>query len=199
MDYFEEQVNNLRGLVEIFLRTTGVSIDDVEKGGVKLLEKTDTDSWSAEEFDAPESLSPLFVVMPWEVIRSICLGSVYLRASLVGYRDGDKLASVCLAYAAQEIGFVTGAAFGVDFGDSLKRADLSKFGAKGALQRHRPVAQLKEWALMEAEKQRGAQRDVARALAGKIPIHLADVSKDPERLIYDTLRTVKKKPSGSAG
>ena len=73
-----------------------------------------------------------------------------------------------------------------------KSTNLSKFGAKGAQTRHRPVAQLKEWALAEAAKSHDSDIEIANKLASRIPKHLADVSKDPKRLIYDALRALKK-------
>ena len=69
-----------------------------------------------------------------------------------------------------------------------KRSSLSSAGVKGAQSLHRPMAELKEWALSEANRIRGSHKDIARNLTSRIPKHLVNVSKDPERLIYDTLR-----------
>ena len=75
--------------------------------------------------------------------------------------------------------------------DKPRRNILSKAGAKGALVRLQPYAELKRWALEKGGKL-GASKDVARRLAAQLPAHLADVSKEPERLIYDALRTSAK-------
>ena len=39
---------------------------------------------------------------------------------------------------------------------------------------------------------RNAHMDIARNLAARLSAHLADISKDPERLIYDALRNPAK-------
>lgn len=67
-------------------------------------------------------------------------------------------------------------------------------GKKGAARKHAPMRELKEWALQEAAKMRGAQMDIAKKLALRIPSHLVDVSDDPKRLFYDTLRQKGKPP-----
>ena len=65
-------------------------------------------------------------------------------------------------------------------------------GRKGLANRNAPVRELKEWVIQEAAMQRGSHKGIARELAKRIPKHLEEVSKDPERLIYDTLRAAKK-------
>ncbi|MDO8264641.1 MAG: hypothetical protein Q7T21_15655 [Gallionella sp.] len=68
------------------------------------------------------------------------------------------------------------------------RKMLALAGQKGAKIRNQPYADIKEWALKEASSMRGADRDVARKLSAQMPLHLADASKDPMRLIYEALR-----------
>ena len=70
----------------------------------------------------------------------------------------------------------------------------AKAGRCGAARKHAPMRELKEWALQEAAKMRGAQMDIAKKLALRIPSHLVDVSDDPKRLFYDTLRQKNKPP-----
>jgi hypothetical protein len=72
--------------------------------------------------------------------------------------------------------------------DESRRQRLSMAGKIGARSLHRPVTELKAWALSEAKNSRGSHKEIARKLATQIPKHLADASKDPTRLIYDTLR-----------
>lgn len=73
-----------------------------------------------------------------------------------------------------------------------RKSSLSKAGTNGAQSLHRPAAELKSWALSQATIHRGSDKDIARKLAAQIPKHLADASKDPERLIYDALRAAAK-------
>jgi hypothetical protein len=70
----------------------------------------------------------------------------------------------------------------------LRKKNLSKAGAKGALVKLQPYAALKTWALEKAVGMRDQDVDIARKLSAQIPEHLADVSKNPERLIYEALR-----------
>lgn len=77
--------------------------------------------------------------------------------------------------------------------ETFRRNNLSESGAKGALVRLQPFAELKSWALKNGENL-GASKDVARRLERQLPTHLADISKDPRRLIYETLLN-RNKPS----
>jgi hypothetical protein len=69
---------------------------------------------------------------------------------------------------------------------------LSEAGAKGAKVKNQLTDELKEWALERAKVMRASDRDISRKLAAQVPAHLLEVSKAPERLIYDALRTRKK-------
>ena len=77
--------------------------------------------------------------------------------------------------------------------NTLRKKALSESGAKGALVRLQPYANLKSWAIKEGQTL-AASKNVARRLAAQLPAHLADISKDPGRLIYETLLN-RNKPS----
>jgi len=62
----------------------------------------------------------------------------------------------------------------------------------GAMSRKNRYEPIKQWALGKAGNMRGAHKQIARQLSAALPNHLADISDDPERLIYDTLRTNRK-------
>ena len=72
-----------------------------------------------------------------------------------------------------------------------KRKSLSEAGKRGASVKHQSIRALKEWALEKANGMRGSDRDIARKLSTELPVHLAEVSNDSMRLIYDTLRAKK--------
>jgi hypothetical protein len=76
---------------------------------------------------------------------------------------------------------------------AVRKAALSEAGRQGALVRLQPYEELKKWALEKGAKL-GASKVVARTLARQLPPHLTDVSEDPGRLIYETLRN-RNKPS----
>ena len=65
-------------------------------------------------------------------------------------------------------------------------------GRTGAAEKHRPANELKLWAKQHAKSIKGSDMMIARALAARIPSHLSAVSKNPERLIYETLRKAPK-------
>ena len=76
--------------------------------------------------------------------------------------------------------------------DKRRKEMLSAAGRQGATVRNQQYQELKAWARKKAEGMKDPQRDIARKLAARLPLHLADVSKEPERLIYDALRSFAK-------
>lgn len=78
------------------------------------------------------------------------------------------------------------------------RALVSSAGRKGASKKHAPARELKEWALQEGAKMRGTHMDIAKHLSQRVPPHLATVSADPKRFIYDTVRQQKKQAAPKA-
>ena len=72
--------------------------------------------------------------------------------------------------------------------ERTRKAKLSEAGKLGALAKNAPVNALKDWALNRASSMRGSDIDNARQLSALLPEHLAEISKNPERLIYDALR-----------
>jgi hypothetical protein len=125
---------------------------------------------------------------PKELMQALCLGVAYIESALEEYENGHEAALTYMTKAAEEVGFYRGAYFGVGHVFAQRRVALSASGKKGALSRHGPSDELKAWALSQAKGNHGAHQDIARQMVTQIPTHLADVSKDPERLIYETLR-----------
>ena len=131
--------------------------------------------------------------VPYVCFNALSLSYRELQAAL----DYDSTGKIkALIYAAEFRG--SAMTFGKDFRaviqaelDKPRKSTLSKAGTKGALVRLQPYAELKRWALEKGGKL-GASKDVARRLAAQLPAHLADVSKEPERLIYDALRNSAK-------
>ena len=73
-----------------------------------------------------------------------------------------------------------------------RSAMLAIAGLHGAQSRNRPFEALKRWALEQAVGMHGAHKQIARKLSAVLPKHLADISQDPERLIYEALRSTGK-------
>lgn len=76
--------------------------------------------------------------------------------------------------------------------ESSRKKMLSDAGQKGATAKNAGTRHLRNWAIDTASKMRGADIDLSRQLAARLPLQLADVSKSPQRLIYDALRARKK-------
>ena len=69
-----------------------------------------------------------------------------------------------------------------------QRRNLSRAGEKGVMVKLKPYAEIKTWALSEAKNMKDPDIEIARKLSAQLPKHLADVSRNPERLIYEALR-----------
>lgn len=70
----------------------------------------------------------------------------------------------------------------------LRKKQLSKFGAKGGAAKSQPFETLKRWALATAKSMHQDDMTISRLLSAQIPSHLGDISKNPQRVIYDALR-----------
>ncbi len=128
---------------------------------------------------------------PADAVKAISLGyaaMAYMCDPKREFPDDDDAIETILA-AQFSYGVAQGILFGTATILSDRKKGLSKAGQRGADSRNKQYEALKQWALKKASEMRGADRDIARTLAAQIPIHLADKSKDPMRLIYDALRT----------
>lgn len=90
----------------------------------------------------------------------------------------------CAANAMWEAGSVGG----WEAKEGMLRADAQSAGKRGGAERHRASRELKQWALVEAASMRGADMEIARELAKRVPTRLSEASADPKRLIYESLR-----------
>lgn len=93
-----------------------------------------------------------------------------------------------MAFAANAM-WQAGWQAGWDGREDLWRQDAKHAGKKGGTQRHQASRELKRWALTEAISLRGSDIEIARKLVSLIPARLQNASADPERLIYDALRS----------
>ncbi|QJC57151.1 hypothetical protein HC248_02467 [Polaromonas vacuolata] len=117
---------------------------------------------------------------------AICKASAFVfTAEKIGYPDGYEL----LILANFEMGFVLGVATNIVESEENNRIKLSRQGLAGQEVRHRKTRELKLWVFSMAASMRDHHAGIARKLSAQIPDHLACVSKNPERFIYDALRT----------
>jgi hypothetical protein len=118
---------------------------------------------------------------------SRCLG-LMAEAAEAAYMSGLEDGMSTAAESAYASGFRDGLSSSIK--DNNMRAVES--GRLGGIERHKITAALKAWALEMAITMKGAERDIARTLAGKVPEHLKNASADPGRLIYDAMRDARR-------
>jgi len=102
----------------------------------------------------------------------------------LAYENNLELA----AAAALAMFFAMQSAEADDSDESASVPTAKNWGRLGGLERHRQSRSLKEWALEEAAQNQGADMEVARRLATRLPEKYIGVSEDPVRLIYSAIR-----------
>lgn len=135
--------------------------------------------------------------IPRAAIRQLSIAYGAFVILTKDYRDGVQTefeqsdiralfaVTVARGMAMGEVGMSSGKMHSI-MEETQRKQRLSEAGAKGAKERLKPFAQLKSWAL-EAGARLPANKDTARKLAARLPPHLADVSNDAARLIYEAL------------
>ena len=108
---------------------------------------------------------------------------------------GESPAWGCLIRVTENLALLEGLLFSAVVEREARFRKLSKGGKKGAQVKHQGVSRLKQWAVSEAKGARGADKEISRQLALRIPGELVAVSKDPERVIYDAIRAARKSSS----
>ena len=73
-----------------------------------------------------------------------------------------------------------------------RNEQLRLFGTKGAEARKSNYGPLEKFISERAPKMKGSDMDIARKLWGQLPLHLGNVSKNPEKFIYNFIRKNKK-------
>lgn len=137
--------------------------------------------------------------IPVEAVRSISLA--YASVALcIDDRNTETQSELSVLLSLLSASKLIGMAIGVIVEspvthEAKRRQALSEAGKMGAQAKHRKLGELKNWAISRAAQERGSDIEVARKLAASLPSDLADVSRNPERLIYDTLREAKRTPA----
>jgi len=127
------------------------------------------------------------VTSPGEIMSGAALLAVDAALSAA-----DRQASIGLMSFAANAMWQAGFQSGWEGRHEVLREDAKHAGKKGGEQRHQASRELKLWALTQAVSLRGSDVEIARKLVLQIPPQLQDASADPERLIYDALRSVRK-------
>lgn len=188
MEYFIEKATYLQTQLGIWIGQLELPFSAFLEAGQNGLYDLEVDEITREESTFADHIVDSKIALPKDVMKAMCLGVAYVECALERYEKSHEFALAYIINAAEEVAFCRGAHFGVGYVFAEKRVALSASGKKGALSLHGPKAKLKVWALSQAKGNRGSHKDIARELATQIPEHLAEISKDPERLIYDALR-----------
>lgn len=192
MEYLIEKATDLRKSLTIWIDQFELPFSAFLEAGHNGLYDLEVEGITRENSTFADHIVDSKLNVPKDVIKAMCLGVAYIEDALDSREKWNALSLSYLINAAEEVGFCRGAYFGVGHVYASRRAALSASGKKGALALHGPRAELKAWALSQAKGNRGSHKDIARELAAQIPKHLADISKDPDRLIYDALRAQQK-------
>lgn len=143
--------------------------------------------------DSMPHVSPECLRMLGIGLFSLAVFYNHLDAGELTVRDGARL--LTLAATAKGVATELRPAAINDLFEKFQtkqKAVLSEAGRQGAIAKNLGHKRLKEWALGEAKEMKNAHTDIARRLAARLPANFADVSRNPERLIYEALRSVKK-------
>ena len=117
----------------------------------------------------------------WAYRMSVAVGH------LANEIDGEKISDDAMLAV---MGFCCQMADAVD-PKRLANQRAKKTGGAGGVSKKQRYEPIKQWALKESANMRGSDKQLARRLSGLLPKHLNNISEDPERLIYDTLRNKK--------
>lgn len=151
--------------------------------------------------EAKENVRKLRAAVPRHsrsAVEELCLGYSMLVTCFFDDRFAPKERSEAADIKLLlDIAMLRGAVLG-SFSQEVRLAyetkrRQAKAGQKGAASKQRPFGAVKAWALSMAASMRGADIDIARKLARQMPSDLVGASRDPERLIYETLRARKAK------
>lgn len=190
MDDFSDMVSQLREALHEIIDAFGTSIplEEFEAAGhVGILEFSE-EGVAAEDSSFANSLSSQIGCVPPKVVQWMCFAAGYLFTASKAKEKGLPGAIVFLTQAAKHIGYINGYAEGICFEDESRRSMFADSGAKGAKARSDKYESMKNWARERAGNMHGSHKQIARKLSTELPEHFADISHDPERLIYDTLR-----------
>lgn len=139
----------------------------------------------------------------YEMQALVTCGAYALRAMDLEDSESFELAFHCMGRSQYWLGGTVATLAILKSGalpdEKARRAALSNAGRLGARSKNQGTDALKAWALEKSRSMRGADIEIARQLSARLPEHLADVSKDPARLIYDALRADREKNAHTSG
>lgn len=143
------------------------------------------------DWDAIKKLDPQWIDDVWREARAKLLFETFLDSCI---KSHNPTAWTEFVEANPPSADVLEIAFMLAFGEyeAWQKAGAAFHGKSGSKLRHAGTDALKAWAYQESKKITGSDKQKARTLRGRLPRNFEDVSRDPERLIYDHLRAMQK-------
>lgn len=190
----EEEAQRLTDKLLQWATDFGVPIDVLEESAAEWLECL---GWTDDPTNPEwiEFVEAQAVAHTPENQLLVLMHLVAAAMSLMCFEQSDcveRPAWGCLIRVAEHLAQIEGLVFSTVAERAARSIKLSKEGKKGAYAKHQGISRLKQWAVLEAQTARGADKEISRRLALRIPAELADASKDPERVIYDAIRATRK-------
>ncbi|MBU4423902.1 MAG: hypothetical protein KKG12_09075 [Gammaproteobacteria bacterium] len=193
----EEEAQRLAEKLQYWAQTFSIPMSDINKDAASWFEYvTKSDDPQISEFtefvNAKVALhTPDFPILLIVHLTAAAMSMLSFHAA----NRPEQPAWRSLISAAEQLSMLEGLVGSSVFEREARSLKLSEGGKKGAQVKHQGISRLKDWAVSEAQGVRGADKEISRQLALKIPAELVGVSKDPERVIYDAIRTARKSKS----
>ena len=186
----EYQVNRLNGELHYFANIVNISMEEINNEAIKWIEfscnSTDEEFENAEDLVKTKFFTddPNFGMSAKIVLIGAAMGLLdFYRRDYI-----EEMKWPCLLMVAEKISWLRGSLEMGALNERSKKQQLSDNGRKGAQAKHQTKEALKAWALERAKSLRGSDMERSKELALQMPSHLLEASKNPQRLIYDTLR-----------
>ena len=190
----EKETERLSDQIRHWAETLGIPIDDVNQNTRNWFEyiSNSDDPQLSESVDFVNSTvfsdvcndPKILVLWLYAAAREL----LFVRQS--GLDDATRWS--LLIRAAESISQVSGYAYGVVSKLEAIKQERSESGKKGAQSKHQLTKKLKVWAVEKAQTLRGADMEISRRLVLDMPDELVNVSKNPERAIYEAIRAARK-------
>lgn len=148
-------------------------------------ERAQDPAWAGrKDLGEPRNEEQKNALVHLQILMAICAFCVQALKA----KDGSAEAWTYMLDAAKWRGILSGRLMMNGERESSRKEMLAKFGQKGAEARNKGFNEIKAWALEKSASMRDSDMSIARKLSAQLPAYLADKSKDPARLIYETLR-----------
>lgn len=190
----DEEAERLTDKLQYWAETFDVPMSDINNDAASWFEYVSkSDDPQISEFTEFVNAKVALHTPDNPILILLCLTAAAMSMmSFHAANQPERPAWLSLIRAAEHLAMLEGLVGSSVFEREARSLKLSEGGKKGATVRHQAISRLKQWAVSEAQTARGADKEISRQLVLKIPRELADVSRDPERVIYEAIRAARK-------